>query len=121
MDTAFSRLVDPIDGHLLWRYYDHPTLPVGALEAFVRCLGMTFSMSFPNASSVFFRTLRGLVMQTSQSYEALSAFRKGMRMLRFVLGNPMRLVSELHHQAHRERYDGSPLLDVVLMSFGRRD
>ena len=89
---------------------------VRSLEALARRLGMQVVMTLPDASPVFFRALRSLVLRTSGYSGRASPVVKGGRVLRYVLTNPCRLIREFRQQRGRETYDGRPLPDVVLVS-----
>ena len=93
---------------------------IRSLEALARRLGMQFSMTLPTAASIHSRTLRSLVLRTSGSSGPSSPLVKAVRVLRYVLRNPHRLVQEIRQQREREVHDGKPLPDVVLVSLRKR-
>lgn len=88
---------------------------VKSLQALATRLDMQVSMILPDASSVLARTLRSLVLQTSPSSASWSRAAKAGRLLRHLMANPGRLISEMRRQAGREKHNGKTLPDVVLV------
>lgn len=85
-----------------------------SLKALGDRLGMVFRVTVPKPAPLPSRVLRGLALQAGISRQS-SMVRKGLNVLRFVLGRPARLAAEVSQQLRRERYAGRVLPDVVLV------